>query len=60
MGALSSAHHLTRIVPKNYVFKGVFFGPNTISCSELHLEGHRLIGRIVTELANRAKLFQSL
>ena len=30
---------LTRIVPKNYVFKGVFFGPNTILCSELHLGG---------------------
>jgi hypothetical protein len=25
----------------------------------LHLEGHRLIGRIVTALANRAKLSQS-
>jgi hypothetical protein len=59
LGLFLLAARLTRIVPKNYVFKGVFFGPNTISCSELHLEGHGLIGRIVTELASRAKLFQS-
>jgi hypothetical protein len=46
-------------MPNNCAFKGVFLGPNTISRSELHLEGYRLIGRIVTELASRAKLFQS-